>query len=144
MERDDFRRKASTAEKYRMKLEAMQGLDEEVLELRSQLDEARTQAKSAEDTRQGLDRTIATYRQTLEGLERTIYELREVKQRLETDNHHLIERWTLMKDDRLRESEVISELHEQIRELEADRVVTNGNGTLDSQLARQGRTRDES
>ncbi len=135
LEREDLRRKANTAERYRQKLEAMQSLEKDVQSLRSQLEESRKHAQQVEDAQQGLELTIQSYRQTVANIEQTSSEYRTAKQHLEETNHNLLQRWESMNEDRLRDTEVISELQERIRELETATAGKNEGKTLQSQLS---------
>ena len=109
-------------------------MEKEVQQLRSQLDDLRASAKSAEVSQVGLEDTVNQFRKMLESSEREILDLQTVKQQLVSEKRELVQRWELMNEDRLRDTEVIAELEARNRELEVEKVIPNGHGTLDTQL----------
>ncbi|KAI9844517.1 MAG: hypothetical protein M1838_002165 [Thelocarpon superellum] len=147
IERDGLAKKANALDKYRQKLQATQELEHENRELRTEIEEIRLQSKLADEDRQraqGLEMTVEQYRQTIERVEQDYSELQTMKRRLELDNAAFAERWETANEQQARDSEMIVELQEKVRELESGAVPgLEENGSLENELNNSVKTKAE-
>lgn len=112
-------RKANMADRYKQKLEAIQGVEKEAEELRARLEDSRLDVQTMEAEADGLARSIESYRGMLETVEKQNYELQMVKKQLEIDNNTLSQRLDNTREQNFHNAELISSLQDRISELEA-------------------------
>lgn len=131
-ERDSLAKKANTIDRYKQKIEANQGLEKEVRDLRSQLEDVRQQAPLLETLKSqttGQEMTIEKYRRTLANVEQDYSEIQTKMRQVELDNSSLMLRVQASQDQQA----VIADLQRKLDELQAGDPPTNG--TLESELA---------
>ncbi|EXJ93309.1 hypothetical protein A1O1_01701 [Capronia coronata CBS 617.96] len=121
IERDRLARKANTAEKYRLKLEASQDLEKDNNNLRTKVTELQNQLKqfdSARASSSDLQREIDEYRRLLPSIEQERYELNEMKKRLEFDYHALEARYHDTLEQLSRQDRAVEDLQGRLRDYE--------------------------
>ncbi|KAI9845643.1 MAG: hypothetical protein M1837_004617 [Sclerophora amabilis] len=141
---DDLTRKANTAEHFKQKLEASQGLEKSNRELRLDIERFQTRLRHAEEAKtqsQGAQMTIEQYKRTQERIELDHSQLQTVKRQLELDNDILHRKLESFTEQQIRDAEVISEQQERIRELEAG---TPFSGQIGSSLEAELSANDKS
>lgn len=142
-ERDNFARKANTADRYKQKLQASQTLEKENAELREELNEVREQLKSAQSARKlvaGLEVENEEYKRTLPKIEQDRHELQIVKQHLELDNSTLARRCELAEEQHARDEERIASLSVELRNIHISRrSETSEVKGLDAELREQAK-----
>lgn len=121
IERDRLARKANTAEKYRLKLEASQDLEKDNTTLRAKVTELQNQLKQSDFVRASsndLQREIDEYRRLLPSIEQERYELNEMKKRLEFDYHTLEARYHDTTEQLARQHRAVEDLQGRLRDYE--------------------------
>lgn len=119
IERDKLSRKANATEKYKLKLEATQDLEKEVVSLRARVTNLQSQVRQGDSSRAhstDLQREIDEYRRILPNIEQERYELSEMKKKLEFDYHMLGTRYTDSEDQLRRSRQEVEELQGRLRD----------------------------
>lgn len=130
-ERDQLSRRANASEKYRQKLQASQDFEKENLSLQNQLKDLQQQLKEADSnfkTSSERDVELEEYRRLIPKIEQDRHEIQNLKKQLEFNNHALTERLESADERRLRDEATISELREQLRELDVPGTPSTSEG----------------
>ncbi|KAI9754312.1 MAG: hypothetical protein M4579_004776 [Chaenotheca gracillima] len=141
---DDLTRRANTAEHFKQKLEASQGLEKSIRELRLENERLQARLRHSEEEKkqsQGDQMTIEQYKRTQERIELDHSQLQTVKRQLELDIELLRQRSEGATEQQTRDAEVIAEQQERIRELESG---SSGNGEIGNDLAAELDATDKS
>ncbi|KAK2755687.1 hypothetical protein FQN54_005836 [Arachnomyces sp. PD_36] len=120
-ERDQLSRRANASEKYRQKLQASQDFEKQNIALNKQIEDLQQQLKEADSnfkTSSERDVELEEYRRLIPKIEQDRHEIQNLKKQLEFNNHALTERLESADEQRTRDEATISELREQLRELE--------------------------
>lgn len=120
-ERDQLSRRANASEKYRQKLQASQDFERENISLNKQVKDLEQQLKEADSSFQNSSERhveLEEYRRLMPKIEQDRHEINDMKKQLEFNNHALTERLESADEQRARDEATISELREQLRELE--------------------------
>lgn len=121
IERDNLSRKANTAEKYRLKLEASQDLEKENASLKTKIGDLQGQLRTS-DTKtassSNLAREVEEYRRMLPAIEQDRHELNEMKKRVEFEFHMLQARYSESEDQLRRSRQEVEDLQGRLREFD--------------------------
>lgn len=121
IERDNLSRKANTAEKYRLKLEASQDLEKENASLKTRISDLQGQLRTS-DTKtassSNLAREVEEYRRMLPAIEQDRHELNEMKKRVEFEFHMLQARYSESEEQLRRSRLEVEDLQGRLRELD--------------------------
>lgn len=121
IERDNLSRKANTAEKYRLKLEASQELEKENASLKTKVGDLQSQLRTS-DTKtassSNLAREVEEYRRMLPAIEQDRHELNEMKKRVEFEFHMLQARYSELEEQNRRSRQEVEDLQGRLRELD--------------------------
>ncbi|KIV87114.1 hypothetical protein PV11_02682 [Exophiala sideris] len=121
IDRDRLARKANTAEKYRLKLEASQDLEKDNASLKTKVAELQNQVKQSDSVRASsgdLQREVDEYRRLLPSIEQERYDINEMKKRLEFDYHALEARYQDTVEQLSRQQQEVQDLQERLRDYE--------------------------
>lgn len=139
IERDNLSRKANTAEKYRLKLEASQEMEKENANLKTKIGDLQSQLRTS-DTKtassSNLAREVEEYRRMLPAIEQDRHELNEMKKRVEFEFHMLQARYSESEEQLRRSRQEVEDLQGRIREYddEAGVAPTRAEAGEESQL----------
>ncbi|KAH0564809.1 hypothetical protein GP486_001798 [Trichoglossum hirsutum] len=140
VERDNLAKKANTLDKFKQKLKETQNLEHENRELQRALEEIKIEQKMGESARQelaGVRMMIQQYRSTVEKVEQDNHELLTLKRHLEIENSALAQRLSSGMEQQARDAELIQDLQDKIRDLEAGALhgqATSIKDDLDTEL----------
>lgn len=144
VENEDLRRKANAAENYRKKLVELKDVDAEVRVLRADLEKARAETRSAKEARVALEVDLKNCQKTLAAAEQECFEMQLLKRRVDADHKQMLARWETMNEDRLKDTEIMAQyqaqildLESQVKDLQAEKNVQNGQGTLQDELQKE-------
>jgi protein HOOK3 len=121
VERDNLAKKANTLDKFKQKLRETQNLESENKGLRKALEEVRNEQRTGDDARQelaGVKMMIQQYRTTVEKVEQDNHELQTLKRHLEIENSALAQKLSGNMERQARDTELIQDLQDRIRDLE--------------------------
>ena len=142
VERDEFARKANTAEKYKQKLQAGNDLQKDNIDLREQLEEVREENEAAKKAQQqvaSFQLAVEEYRRVLPKIEQERHELQMMKKQLEFDNATLKQRCDKSSEQHKQDQATIAGLNERLRLFDPDTTPSTQSaresGDLDSELS---------
>lgn len=119
IERDSLIRKANTAEKYRLKLEASQDLEKENANLKAKVGDLQGQLRTSDSktaSSSSLAREVEEYRRMLPAIEQDRHELNEMKKRVEFEYHMLQARYSESEEQLRRSRQEVEDLQGRLRE----------------------------
>jgi protein HOOK3 len=140
VERDNLAKKANTLDKFKQKLKETQNLEHENRELQRTLEEIKIEQKMGDSARQelaGVRMMIQQYRSTVEKVEQDNHELLTLKRHLEIENSALAQKLSSGMEQQARDTELIQDLQDKIRDLEAGALpgqATSIEDDLDTEL----------
>ncbi|KAI9785514.1 MAG: hypothetical protein M1839_009255 [Geoglossum umbratile] len=149
VERDNLAKKANTLDKFKQKLKETQNLENENRELRKALEEIKSEQRTGDDARQelsGVKMMIQQYRTTVEKVEQDNHELQTLKRHLEIENSALVQKLSGNMERQARDTELIQDLQDKVRDLEAGALpgkVASIEDDLDTELVYSDQTKTD-
>lgn len=142
IERDNLSRKANTAEKYRLKLEASQDLEKENASLKTKIGDLQSQLRTS-DTKtassSNLAREVEEYRRMLPAIEQDRHELNEMKKRVEFEFHMLQARYSESEEQLRRSRQEVEDLQGRLREYDDGPELVPTRTDADQEAQTEGR-----